>query len=86
MMAPFGTRKLTGMVLACHDEPPEMAAREAFQLLDEEPVLDEELMRLGRWVSTYYSAPLGEVFRAMTKAPEIRDRSVIRSSVMLSEK
>ena len=78
LIAPFGTRKLTGMVLACHDEPPEMHAREALRLLDEEPVLDEELMRLGRWVATYYSAPLGGVFRAMTPlAGEIRKSKVL---------
>ncbi|MCP5119388.1 MAG: primosomal protein N', partial [bacterium] len=79
LMVPFGKRRLTGMALACHDDPPEMAAREALRLLDEEPVLDEELMRLGRWVATYYSAPLGEVFRAMTPlAGEIRKSKVLR--------
>jgi len=77
-LVPFGHRKLTGVVLALHDEPPEVKAREAFQLLDEEPVLDDELLRLGRWVASYYSAPLGEVLRAMMPlAGEIRRGKVL---------
>ncbi len=66
LLVPFGSRKLTGVAIACHDTAPEQAAREALRLLDEEPVLDEELLRLGRWVAEYYSAPLGEVLRTMT--------------------
>ena len=66
LLVPFGPRKLTGVALACHDEPPAAQVREALRLLDEEPVLDEELLRLARWVAEYYSAPLGEVLRTMT--------------------
>ena len=73
LIVPFGSRKLTGMALACHDNPPEMEAREALRLLDEEPVLDGELMKLAQWIAGYYSAPLGEVLRSMTPlAGEIR--------------
>src|SRR6202035_4556712 len=28
-------------------------------------VLDQQLLRLGRWIADYYLAPLGEVFRTM---------------------
>lgn len=66
MSAPFGARKLTGVVLRVHDEHPQMAARDVFKLLDEEPVLSEELLSLGKWISAYYCAPLGEVLRSMT--------------------
>ena len=71
--APFGARKLTGVVLRVHDERPPMAAREVFRLLDEEPVLSEELLSLGNWIAAYYCAPLGEVMRSMTPlAGEVR--------------
>ncbi len=63
---PFGARKLIGVVLRCHSEPPDAPVREVFRLLDEEPVIDPELMALARWVAGYYCAPLGEVLRAMT--------------------
>jgi primosomal protein N' (replication factor Y) len=65
LWVPFGTRKLAGVVLRCHDEPPPVAAREALRLVDPEPVLDAGLIALGRWVAAYYCAPLGEVLRAM---------------------
>jgi primosomal protein N' (replication factor Y) len=42
------------------------ATREVLRLLDEEPALDDELLKLGRWISAYYCAPLGETLRAMT--------------------
>src|SRR5580698_1727772 len=66
MLVPFGTRKLAGVVLRTHDDPPAAAAREALRLLDEEPALSDALLKLGRWISDYYCAPLGETLRAMT--------------------
>ena len=73
IVAPFGARKLTGVILRCHDEQPPMAAREALRLIDSEPVLDAELLALGRWIAGYYCAPLGEVLRGMLPlASEIR--------------
>jgi primosomal protein N' (replication factor Y) len=66
VLVPFGSRKLTGVVLATHSQPPTAPAKEALRLLDEEPALDESLLNLGRWISTYYCAPLGETLRAMT--------------------
>lgn len=63
---PFGARRLTGVILRCHSEPPDGPVREVFRLLDEEPVIDPGLMALARWVAGYYCAPLGEVLRAMT--------------------
>ena len=65
VLVPFGPRKLTGVVLRCHDEPPAVATRDALRLIDSEPVLDDELLALGRWISGYYCAPLGEVLRGM---------------------
>jgi primosomal protein N' (replication factor Y) len=77
LVVPFGPRKLTGVILRCHDEAPSMAAREAFRLVDSEPVLDAELMALGRWISGYYCAPLGDVLRSMLPlAAEIRQGKV----------
>ncbi|MGA2271104.1 MAG: primosomal protein N' [Bryobacteraceae bacterium] len=73
IVVPFGARKLTGVILRCHDERPQMAAREALRLIDSEPVLDAELLALGRWIAGYYCAPLGEVLRSMLPlASEIR--------------
>src|ERR1035437_8736000 len=65
ILVPFGPRKLTGVILRCHDDPPSMPAREALRLIDSEPVLHGELMALGPWIAGYYCAPLGEVLRSM---------------------
>jgi primosomal protein N' (replication factor Y) (superfamily II helicase) len=73
VLVPFGSRKLTGVVLGCHDDRPDVATRDALRLLDSEPVLDAGLIALGRWISGYYCAPLGDVLRSMLPlASEIR--------------
>src|SRR5215471_4236616 len=77
ILVPFGTRKLTGVIVRCHDERPAVAVRDALRLLDSEPVLSEELMALGRWIAGYYCAPLGDVLRGMLPlASEIRQGKV----------
>ena len=77
LLVPFGPRKLTGVILRCHDDPPSMAAREALRLLDSAPVLDGELLALGRWIAGYYCAPLGDVLRGMLPlASEIRQGKI----------
>jgi primosomal protein N' (replication factor Y) (superfamily II helicase) len=64
---PFGSRKLTGVIIDVHDNAPSSryAIKEALKLVDEEPVLDEELLKLGAWIGGYYCAPIGEVYRGM---------------------
>ena len=77
ILVPFGSRKLTGMVLRVHDEPPAVAARQALRLLDEEPALEPHLIALGEWIAGYYCAPLGEVLRVMAPvAGEVRQTKV----------
>ncbi len=77
LVVPFGPRKLTGVILRCHSEPPSLATgagmRDALRLIDSEPVLSAELLALGKWISGYYCAPLGDVLRGMLPlASEIR--------------
>ena len=77
VLAPFGSRQLTGVVLKVHAEKPTAGARELLRLLDEEPALDESLLDLGQWISSYYCAPLGETLRAMTPlASDVRRSKV----------
>jgi primosomal protein N' (replication factor Y) len=65
LIVPFGTRKLTGVILRCHDDPPSVVTRDALRLIDSEPVLSAELLALGRWIAGYYCSPLGDVLRGM---------------------
>jgi primosomal protein N' (replication factor Y) (superfamily II helicase) len=66
VLVPFGKRTVAGVVLRTHSDAPASTPREALRLLDEEPVLDASLLKLGRWIAEYYCAPLGETLRAMT--------------------
>ncbi len=77
VLVPFGPRKMTGVVLRCHDDAPSMAAREVLRLIDAAPVLDAALLSLARWIANYYCAPLGEVLRGMLPlAADIRSGKI----------
>src|SRR5215813_6394320 len=65
VLVPLRQQRTTGIVVELHDRQPSIATKNIFGVLDSSPVLDEQLMRLGRWISDYYLAPLGEVFRTM---------------------
>ncbi len=67
VLVPFGKQRLIGIVTEVHERAPRMAAKSILQFPDElsTPALTAELLRLGKWISDYYLAPLGEVFRTM---------------------
>jgi len=75
VVVPFGTRKLTGVVLALHKQAPSRQARFVEKLIDEEPIFDTALLRLANWVAAYYCAPLGEVLRSMAPTSAETSRS-----------
>ena len=39
------------------------------EIVDERPVITQELVRLGHWISGYYVSPVGEVLAAMSPPP-----------------
>lgn len=77
VVVPFGTRKLTGVVLALHRNAPGRQARAVEKLIDEEPIFDAALLRLAHWVAAYYCAPLGEVLRSMAPTSAETSRSKV---------
>jgi len=79
VLVPFRKERLSGVVTALHDRQPSMQAKTVLQVLDTEPVLDDGLMRLGQWISQYYLAPIGDVFRGMLPlAAEIKKARIYR--------
>jgi primosomal protein N' (replication factor Y) (superfamily II helicase) len=62
---PFRQQRMSGIVVDLHDRKPTVQTKNVVSVLDPAPVLDEQLMRLGKWIADYYLAPLGEVFRTM---------------------
>jgi primosomal protein N' (replication factor Y) len=65
VLVPFRQQRMTGIAVELHDREPSVKTKAIFNVLDVSPVLDAHLLRLGRWISDYYLAPLGEVFRTM---------------------
>jgi primosomal protein N' (replication factor Y) (superfamily II helicase) len=65
VLVPFRQQRTTGIVTEIHDRKPSVATKNVLSVLDPAPVLDEQLLRLGRWIADYYLAPIGEVFRTM---------------------
>ena len=67
VIVPFREKRLQGIVLRLHDEAPgeRVKLKSIIAALDSTPVLDEGLLALGAWISRYYLAPLGEVYRCM---------------------
>ena len=65
VLVPFRQQRFSGIVVELHDRPPQVKTKKVIEALDLAPVLDEHLLKLGKWIADYYLAPVGEVFRTM---------------------
>ena len=70
VLVPFRQQRMSGFVVELHDRPPRVNAsqvkiKKVIEALDLAPVLDDHLLKLGKWIADYYLAPVGEVFRTM---------------------
>lgn len=65
---PFGARKSIGMVVRLHDEKPSFKCKNISDVLDDKPLLTEELLELTEWAGRYYFAGWGEVIQAALPA------------------
>ncbi len=74
LLVPFGKRQLTGYAVALHEflsaelEIEEDALKEAIELLDAEPLLTAEIIKLTQWTADYYASSWGEVLKASLPA------------------
>src|ERR1019366_3431653 len=76
VLVPFRQHRLSGVVVELHDRPPQVKTKKVIEALDLSPVLDEHLLKLGKWIGDYYLAPVGEVFRTMLPLSAEFKRSV----------
>ncbi|NOY09946.1 MAG: primosomal protein N' [Spirochaetes bacterium] len=67
VMVPFGSRRMTGYVLAVHDEPPVSVPylKEVQRVVDSEPLFNKITLELAQWVSGMYLCSLGEALSTM---------------------
>lgn len=67
----FGNRRTTGVITALHEKlpqdfpVPQNKIRPILRVLDETPLLNEETMSLGKWISSFYLCSIGEAYSAM---------------------
>jgi len=64
-VVPFGNRHLVGLVTGAEKDTGLQNLKSLVSILDSEPVLTEKLIELGLWLSWYYLAPPGEMFKCM---------------------
>jgi primosomal protein N' (replication factor Y) len=70
-----------GVVVRVHNDPPpaDVEIKPLQQVLDDTPLLPDELLFLAQWIAAYYVAPLGEVLRGMMPlAAEVRRQFAYR--------
>ncbi len=74
LLVPFGNRSLTGYVVALHthldevSDLPEENIKDALELIDEDPLINDEILRLTKWASEYYLTSWGELLKASLPA------------------
>ncbi len=61
---PFRSRKSIGMVVKLHDQKPDFECKNIDRILDEEPLIYEQVMELIQWMSKFYYCGIGEVIQA----------------------
>jgi primosomal protein N' (replication factor Y) len=68
VLVPFGKRTLTGYGAGTHaDLTPglsEETVKDVIELIDDEPLITDEILRLTEWTAEYYAASWGEMLKA----------------------
>src|SRR6266849_6256760 len=72
MQAPFGRgdKKIAGFCVGLKATAPERSVKTLARVLDDEPLLTDDLLRLTRWMADYYLGGGGEVLNAVVPAGE----------------
>ena len=66
-IVPFGRRTMTGFIVGVSEEKPEgdFELREIERVVDKEPVFNETLLDIARWMGSMYFAPSGQSLSMM---------------------
>lgn len=70
VLVPFGRNKTyLGIVARLHDEKPQgYEVKEISQVMDTEPIVTPQQLRLWQWIADYYLSPIGDVYKAALPA------------------
>lgn len=84
VLVPFRKRSMIGVVVEMADRAPANAKlREITKIMEFAPALTPKLIELAQWISNYYLAPIGEVFRAML--PPVTELNLRREIMLTAE-
>ena len=66
VLVPLGRREITGVLVHVSDQKPDLAQklRPISDILDREPVFDEQFLRWTKWLAEYYLTSWGEILQA----------------------
>ena len=65
---PFRSHFAIGVVVVIHNEKPTFKTKKVRKVLDTEPILSEELLKLTEWIHRFYFCSWGEVIQAALPA------------------
>ncbi|HBX67319.1 MAG TPA: primosomal protein N', partial [Balneolaceae bacterium] len=61
---PFRNYYAIGVIVRVHDQTPSFKTKPIRKILDEEPILSNELLALTQWISRFYYSSWGETIQA----------------------
>jgi len=73
VLVPLQKRQATGVVLNIVDESPLSTVKDVSEVLDDQPIIDSQLLKLAQWIGNYYLASLGDVLATMLPPNSRRD-------------
>lgn len=83
-LAPFGKKQIIGFVVNIKDSTNILHIKPINDILDTEPIFTEEMLKLTRWISEYYFAPLGEVIKTvLPKNTFIESKRILKLAAQL---
>ena len=65
VLVPFNNRTIEGFVISYCDKPEKYEVKDIISVIDKEVVLNEELLKLGKFMSEKYLCPLIYAYQAM---------------------
>ena len=84
VLVPFGSRREVAVVVALRSDAGELSATRVKPIsgvLDEEPVVDDELLELTKWMADYYACAWGETLAAVLPAALKRGSAAGRTTL-----
>lgn len=65
VLVPFGKRNLIGFVVETKERSDKIDLKTILDVIDPEPIIHEDLLKLTQWISDYYIAPRSKVLKSV---------------------